>query len=265
MSYLGDIGLGDTIDTKFTTVSTAGVPTALAGTPVISAYVDNNDVQLTAGITLTASFDSTTGLNHVRVVATSGNGYAAGTNIQLVITTGTVGGASVVGYVVAEFSIEKRSALRPTVAGRTVDISAGGEAGVDWANVGSPTTVLNLSGTTVKTATDVETDTVNIQGRLPAALTGGRMASNAEVVGDKTGYALSTAGYAAAADKLLGRLIVGGADGGRTVTSALQAIRNKVTLSGGTFTVFGEDDSTTSWTATYTTASRDPLSGVDPA
>lgn len=40
--------------------------------------------------------------------------------------------------------------LIPTTAGRTLDVSATGEAGVDWANVGSPTTALNLSGTTVK-------------------------------------------------------------------------------------------------------------------
>ena len=63
--------------------------------------------------------------------------------------------------------------LAPTVTGRTLDVSAGGEAGVDWANIGSPTTTVNLSGTTVKTATDVETDTADIQSRLPAALTAG--------------------------------------------------------------------------------------------
>lgn len=67
------------------------------------------------------------------------------------------------------------SPLQPTVAGRTLDVSAGGEAGVDLANVGSPTTVLNLSGTSVKTATDVEADTQNIQSRIPAALVGGRI------------------------------------------------------------------------------------------
>ena len=50
--------------------------------------------------------------------------------------------------------------LAPTVAARTLDVSAGGEAGVDWANVGSPTTTVNLSGTTtnvVNTATAVTT------------------------------------------------------------------------------------------------------------
>lgn len=45
--------------------------------------------------------------------------------------------------------------LRPTTAGRKLDVSSGGEAGVDWANVGSPTTTLNLSGTTVSVATSV--------------------------------------------------------------------------------------------------------------
>lgn len=63
--------------------------------------------------------------------------------------------------------------LTPTTAGRTLDVSAGGEAGIDWANIGSPTTTVGLSGTTVKTATDVETDTADIQSRLPAALTAG--------------------------------------------------------------------------------------------
>lgn len=41
------------------------------------------------------------------------------------------------------------SRLAPTVAARTLDVSAGGEAGVDWANIGGPTTTNNLSGTTV--------------------------------------------------------------------------------------------------------------------
>ena len=39
--------------------------------------------------------------------------------------------------------------LVPTTAGRTLDVSVGGEAGVDWANVGSPTTAQNLSATNI--------------------------------------------------------------------------------------------------------------------
>jgi hypothetical protein len=82
---------------------------------------------------------------------------------------------------------------------------------------------------------------------------------------------LATASYtsppdsADIADKILGRAIAGGADGGRTVTQALQALRNKVTRSGGTLTVYAADDSTSSWTATYTTDdTAEPIVAVDP-
>jgi len=45
-------------------------------------------------------------------------------------------------------------------------------------------------------ATAIETDTQNIQSRLPTALVDGRMASVAQVVGDKTGYKLASDGLA---------------------------------------------------------------------
>jgi hypothetical protein len=129
MTYRGDIRLGDTIDIKFTTVDSTGAPTTLAGTPVISAYVGNGTTEITAGITLSVDFDGRTGLHNVRVVASGGNGFATATNVQLIITTGTVGGVSVVGYIIGSFSIEARSGLMPTTAGRTLDVAATGEAG----------------------------------------------------------------------------------------------------------------------------------------
>lgn len=186
--YHGDIRLGDTIDIKFTTRRfSTGAPFTLAGSPVISAYVGNGTTEITAGITLTVDFDSRTGLNNVRVVASSGNGFATATNVQLVITTGTVDSVSVVGEVIGSFSIEARSALMPTTAARTLDVTATGAAGVDWGNVENPTTTINLSGTTVKTATDVEADTADIQTRLPAALTaGGNMKSDALAISGDT-------------------------------------------------------------------------------
>lgn len=162
MTYRGDIRLGDTIDVKFTTRQITGAPFTLAGTPVISAYVGNGTTEITAGITLTVDFDARTGLNNVRVVASSGNGFATATNVQLVITTGTVNGVSVVGEVIGEFSIENRSALMPTTAGRTADVSAGGEVGIDWANIGSPTTAVNLSGTNI----DVDQIVASVSGAV---------------------------------------------------------------------------------------------------
>jgi len=50
--------------------------------------------------------------------------------------------------------------LNPTTAGRTLDVSTGGEAGLDWANVGSPTTTLALTGTTIAVTQKVDVDTI---------------------------------------------------------------------------------------------------------
>lgn len=127
--YRGDIRLGDTIDVKFTTRRfSTGAPFTLAGTPAVSAYVGNSTTEITAGITLSVDFDSRTGLNNVRVVASSGNGFATATNVDLVITTGTVDSVSVVGEVIGSFSIENRSAVMPTTAGRTLGVDASGRA-----------------------------------------------------------------------------------------------------------------------------------------
>lgn len=41
----------------------------------------------------------------------------------------------------------------PTTAGRSLDVTAGGTAGIDWANVEAPATAVGLSGTTVGTVT----------------------------------------------------------------------------------------------------------------
>lgn len=152
---MGDFALGTTIYKSFTTVTTTGAPTQLAGTPVLSVYENGGTTEITAGVSLTVDLDARTGLNLATIVATSGNGFEVGKFYDIVITTGTVGGTSVVGYVVASFSLEAGSALRPTVAGRTFDVSAGGEGGVDWANVGTPNSAVNLSGTSVGTAAAV--------------------------------------------------------------------------------------------------------------
>ena len=93
--------------------------------------------------------------------------------------------------------------------------------------------------------------TMDIVGNITGNLSGS--------VGSVTGLTTSTI-----ADKILARTISGGADGGRTVTSTLRAIRNKVAISGGTMTVYEEDDTTTAYTAAVTTAAGDPISSIDP-
>jgi hypothetical protein len=126
------------------------------------------------------------------------------------------------------------SRLAPTVAGRTLDVSAGGEAGLDWANIGSPTTAQNLSGTNI----DVDQVVASVSGAV-GSVTGavGSVTGNVggNVVGsvgsvtgsvtvgtnnDKTGYALSSAGDNAVADALLDRSA--GVETNRTPRQALR-------------------------------------------
>lgn len=102
--YIGDVKSANSVRIKFTSINTSGVPTQLAGTPAISVYKDDSTTQTTTGVTLTVDFDGITGLNQVDIDLTDAF-YTEITDFHVVITTGTVGGSSVVGYVVAHFSI----------------------------------------------------------------------------------------------------------------------------------------------------------------
>lgn len=74
----------------------------------------------------------------------------------------------------------------------------------------------------------------------------------------------NTTALGAIADKVLGRTLAGGADGGRTVRQALRALRNRVAF-GAKMTVYREDDSTTDWEAAFTTnAAAEPITEIDP-
>jgi hypothetical protein len=72
-------------------------------------------------------------------------------------------------------------ALVPTTFGRTLDVSAGGEAGVDWANVGTPGSTVGLSATTVATVTTTGTATAvtTVNGLAANVITAASMAADA--------------------------------------------------------------------------------------
>jgi hypothetical protein len=74
-------------------------------------------------------------------------------DINLYTCKSSTTGIACVGVPAVVHTIPATGILAPTTAGRTLDVSATGEAGIDWANVGSPTTTLALSGTTVGTVT----------------------------------------------------------------------------------------------------------------
>jgi hypothetical protein len=91
--------------------------------------------------------------------------------------------------VVGQVSIENRSALMPTTAARTLDVSAGGEAGLDWANIGSPTTAQNLSATNI----DVDQVVASVSGAV-GSVTGAVGSVTGNVGGNVVGSVASVTG-----------------------------------------------------------------------
>src|SRR5689334_16262752 len=162
MAYLGDFNLGTTLYTKFTTVNASGVPTELSA-PAMIFYQDANTTAFptaSGGLSCDASWNSTTGLNHAQMIlTTSVTGIATGSSYQLVISTGTVSGVNLKGYVVGEFSIRKRSALMPATAGQNVVVDANGivAANVTAAsiNVGAVVTAANTNIGAIVTASSI--------------------------------------------------------------------------------------------------------------
>lgn len=75
--------------------------------------------------------------------------------------------------------------LAPTTSGRTLDVTAGGEAGIDWANIGSPTATVALSGTTVATTQKVDVETIKtnpvVNGGTVTFPTGATLASTTNI------------------------------------------------------------------------------------
>ena len=68
------------------------------------------------------------------------------------------------------------------------------------------------------------------------------------------------------ADDFLLRNIASGGAGGRSVQEALRVLRNRVEISGSTMTVYSEDDQSSSWTASVSTAAdAAAISAINPA
>lgn len=152
-TQFGDFAPGAVLYGKFTVTNQTFSPVTFSGTPALQVYKDNSLTQSTSGITLTVDFDSVTGFQHFSIDTSSdGTFYSAGSFFTIMVSAGTAGnlGTTLVGTVVSAFTLNKVSALRPTTAGNTLDVTATGGAGIDWSNVENPTTTLNLSGTSTK-------------------------------------------------------------------------------------------------------------------
>lgn len=215
-----DRTLEDTFFLAFTTRAFAtGIPTTLSGTPVVSAYEDAGLTEITAGITLGVDHDSRTGLNMLTIVATAANGYESGKDYNLVITTGTVGGVSVVSEVIGQFSLSLSAAavdlangtdglgaIKTDTAAILIDTAEIGAAGAGLTNINLPNQTMditgnitgNLSGSVGSVTGAVGSVTGNVGGNVigsVASVTGtvGSVIAGVTVTtnNDKTGYSIS--------------------------------------------------------------------------
>ena len=81
----------------------------------------------------------------------------------------------------ASIAADIATRLAPTTAGRTLDVTAGGCAGIDWANVEAPTTAVNLSATNI----DVDQVVASVSGAVGSVT--GAVGSVTGAVGSVTG------------------------------------------------------------------------------
>lgn len=163
----GCFNKGDVLYLPFDTYDSNGASVTITGLAVtdIEIYKDGSTTQRASdnGYTLLDTdgidFDGTTGL-HGFSVDTGDNSdagfWADGHQYWINVNAITVDSQTVR----FTYFLALGYSLRPTTAGRTLDVSSGGEAGVDWANVGSPTTTLALTGTTIATTQKVDVETI---------------------------------------------------------------------------------------------------------
>lgn len=174
MNSLGIYAAGDNVDFKFTTKDFGGAPITLSSGDM-RVYKSNSTAPSTAGVTLTANHAGVTGMHHGRIALGADTTFYAATNdFQVILSTGTVDGVSVIGDVVAHFAI-----------GQTVSLSSDGRVDVGkwmgtqpstyttWLpSTGAPTNFVQLN---VSTSGVAAADVERWRGTQPSTLAGGAM------------------------------------------------------------------------------------------
>lgn len=247
--WLGDFPEDFTaVACMFTTHADTGAPVAPlsafeAADVVIFKNGSATEKTTTNGVTMTSPFNSTTGLHCVTIDTSNDTGdggfWVAGAVYTLVLVPDETVDGVAVAKVIGQFGLELYGALRPTTLGRRLDVSTGGEAGIDWANIGSPTTAVNLS------ATNIDTD------QVVASVSGAVGSVTGSVGGNVTGSvgSVATGGIAAAsfASGAIDATAIA-ADAGTEIATAVWASGTR------SLTVLDEDSTTLDLDATIRAA-----------
>jgi hypothetical protein len=191
-NYLGDYAEDADVYIVFDTADSSGASvTATVAVADIEVYRQNTGAinltqrSSTAGFTLDVDHDAMTG-THMVAIDTSDNTdagfFTTAYDYFVKLNTVTVDGQSISKWI-GHFSIQNRystGALRPTTAGRTLDVSTTGEAGLDFANVNAAPT--GFIAATFPSGTIANTTNIT-------SATGVTVST----VSDKTGYSISGA------------------------------------------------------------------------
>jgi len=164
MKWLGDAYSGCTIVDSFSSVNTAGVPTSVSGSAgnqsagncFVVVWKAATMTCSTAGVTQSFDCKGASGWNVFSINTNADQAfYSCGTDFLVQLHGGTVASNCVSYYALGSFSLKNRASLTPTIHGRALDVSSGGAAGVDWANVEGSNTSNFLSCTSVFSAQSV--------------------------------------------------------------------------------------------------------------
>jgi len=149
--YLGSWKIDDNLTFPCNTHSpTTGAGTDADSVPSYRVYEDETGTPLLTGSMAKLDDANTVGFYSEQIALSAANGFEKGKSYTIYISA-TV--SSVTGTMSHSFQLEAE-----------VDANR-----INWGNVDNPTTTVGLSGTSIKTATDVETDTADIQTRIGAA------------------------------------------------------------------------------------------------
>ncbi len=132
MMYFGDFAADETVYITFNTFDSDGASVTVTNlaTTDIHLHKDGGTTQRAtdAGYTLSIDFDGITG-NHIIAIDLSDNTstgwYTTATDYQVRVEGITVDSQTINAWI-GSFSIENRSALKPSTAGRTLAIDANG-------------------------------------------------------------------------------------------------------------------------------------------
>jgi hypothetical protein len=179
VAFYGDYDTTETVNIPFNTFSSDNPSASVTVSDLVAADIeihkDGSTTQRASdnGVTVSINFDSVTG-NHMVHIDLSDNSdagyYANGSRYAVRIEGATVDGGTINAWVGA-FSIG--CTLRPTTAGAKLDVSATGEAGLDFDNINDATGAHTLTNITVPVVTDVSNevtaDVTKISGDSDAA------------------------------------------------------------------------------------------------